>query len=105
MQRFILLFLLSHFFYFGCSSVNNKFKTIYDSEYKVRDRGNSNVIVKSRACSIFEKDAVLEARRSAEFHLRSVIGGNNHPQIRFKEIKRYNQGERVCVEMIASGLP
>ncbi len=104
MQRYILLYLLSHFLYFGCSNVDSKFKTLYDTEYKVLDRGKSDVIVKSRACSIFEKDAISEAKRSAEFYLRSVIGKNSHLK-KFKEIKRYHEGKRICVEMVAIGLP
>jgi len=104
MKPFFQLILFVHFFFFGCSSASNKFKTLYDPEYKVRDRGGSDVIVKSRACSIFEKEAVSAARISAEFQLRSIIGGKNHLK-KFKEIKRYNEGKRICVEMIAIGLP
>lgn len=104
MKHFIQLILLGHFLIFGCSSTVKNFKTLYDPEYKVRDLGGSDVIVKSRACSIFEKDAISAARLSAEFQLRTVIGDNNHLK-KFKEIKRYNEGKRICVEMIAIGLP
>ena len=104
MKQFIQLILIVHFLLFGCSTTDNKFKTFFDQEYKVRDRGGSDVIVKSRACSIFEKDAVSAAKLSAEFQLRSVIGGKNHLK-EIKEIKRYNEGKRICVEMIAVGLP
>ena len=88
----------------GCASNGDYFKTSFDSEYKVIDGGNINVIVKSRACSFSIEKAILGAMSNAEYHLRSVIGNKNHRK-EFKEISRYNNGKQVCIEMSASALP
>jgi len=88
----------------GCTSTAENIKSSYDPDYKVLDRGNLDVIVKSRACALIAVDAVSGAKRNAEFHLRSVIGDQNHRR-EFKEVKRYIEGQRICVEMSASALP
>ena len=88
----------------GCSSSGNKFRAYFDPEYKVADRGMLKVIVKGRACSFLEDDAVLYARRTAEFHLRSVVGNQNHRK-EFMEVDRYFDGDQICVVMSAAALP
>lgn len=104
MPRVISLLLFTLFLSFGCSSSEKDFKTLYDSEYEVLDRGGSDVIVKSKACSIFVPDAISEAKRSVEYKLRSVIGNKNFRK-KFQEIKRYHYNNKVCVEIIGIGLP
>jgi len=100
--------ILSAFFCFillnGCTSTAEKMKTSFDSEYKVLDRGKLEVIVKSRACALIAEEAVSVAKRNSEFHLRSVIGDQNHRR-EFKEVKRYNKGQKICVEMSTAALP
>ena len=76
----------------------------YDSEYKVADRGKLDVIVKGRACALLADEAVLYARQIAEFHLRSVVGSQNYRK-EFKEVDRYYDGDKICVEMSAAALP
>ena len=63
----------------GTNSENLLF---FDPEYKVIDRGKLDVIVKSRSCALFVQDAVSGAKRAAEFHLRSVVGKQNHRKTR-----------------------
>ena len=88
----------------GCGSSADYFKTSFDREYKVIDGGNINVIIKSRACSFSIEKAILGAKSNAEFHLRSVVGDKKHRK-EFKEVSRYNNGKKVCVEMSALALP
>ena len=103
-MRLIILFLIiCQFFFNGCSLSGNKFRASYDQEYKVADRGMLKVIVKGRACSFRADDAVFYARQTAEFHLRSVVGNQNHRK-EFKEIDRYFDGDQICVEMSAAAL-
>ena len=102
--RIVLFLFCSYYFCFGCSSSGQHFGTYNYLDYPVIDRGEENVIVKSRACSIFPQKALSEARRSAEYQLRSVIGYQNHRK-KYREINRYNDGKKICVEIIAKGLP
>ena len=88
----------------GCTSSAENIKTSYDPDYKVLDRGKLDVIVKSRACALIAEDAVSGAKRNAQFHLRSVIGDQNHRR-EFQEVKRYNEGQKICVEMNIAALP
>ena len=79
-------------------------RTSFDPNYKVLDRGKLDVIVKSRACALIVEDAVSGAKRNAEFHLRGVIGAQNHRR-EFQEITRYKEGDKICLEMSAAALP
>ena len=88
----------------ACSSTVEDIKTSFDPDYKVLDRGKLDVIVKSRACALIAEDAVSAAKRNAKFHLRSIIGAQNHRR-EFQEVKRYNEGHKICVEMNVAALP
>ena len=103
MRQIILFFIISQILFSGCSSTGNKFLASYDPEYKVADRGKLDVIVKGRACALLADDAVLYARQTAEFHLRSVVGSQNHRK-EFQEVDRYYDGDKICVEMSAAAL-
>lgn len=104
MPRIILSAFFCIILFNGCTSTAENIKTSYDPDYKVLDRGKLDVIVKSRACALIAEDAVSGAKRNAEFHLRSVIGGQNHRR-EFQEVKRYNEGQKICVEMNVAALP
>ena len=104
MRKIILFFIISQILFSGCSSTVNKFQASYDPEYKVADRGKLDVIVKGRACALLADDAVIFARKTAEFHLRSVVGSQNHRK-EFQEVDRYYDGDRICVETRAAALP
>ena len=104
MLRIILSVIFSIILFNGCSSTVENIRTSYDPDYKVLDRGKLDVIVKSRACSLIAENAVSGAKRNAEFHLRSVIGAQNHRK-EFLEVKRYNEGNNICVEMSVAALP
>ena len=105
MRRIILFLFFSHILLNGCSPVVvNKLQTFHDLEYKVSDRGMLDVIVKGRACSSRLQDAISGAKRTAEFHLRSVVGNQNHRK-KFQEVDRYYDGDKICVEMSAIALP
>ena len=104
MLRITLLLVWIGILFSACSPKGEYFKTIYDPQFKVVDRGNLDVIVKSRACALFAQDAVSGAMRSAEFHLRSVIGNQNHRK-KFQEVNRYNEDNKICVEMSATAMP
>ncbi|MBC8257935.1 MAG: hypothetical protein H8E38_02875 [SAR324 cluster bacterium] len=103
MPQLILISLFSLVLFNGCTSADRSFQTYYDSEYKVVDQGKLDVIVKGRACALLEKDAVSGAKRAAEYHLRSVIG-NQYYHKRFKEVRRYSDGDKTCVEISAAAL-
>ena len=79
-------------------------KTSFDDDYKVLDRGKLEVIVISQACALIIEDAITAARRNAEFHLRSVIGDQYHRR-EYNEVSRYNNGNKICIEMSAAALP
>ena len=104
MRQIILFFIIIQILFSGCSSTGNKFLAFYDPEYKVADRGKLDVIVKGRACALLPDDAVLYARQTAEFYLRSVVGNQNHRK-EFQEVDRYYDGDKICVEMSAAALP
>ena len=104
MRQIILFFIISQILFSGCSSNGKNFFVSYDSGYKVADRGKLDVIVKGRACALLADDAVLYARQTAEFHLRSVVGSQNHRK-EFQEVDRYYDGDKICVEMSAAALP
>ena len=104
MRQIILYFIICQILFNGCSSDGNTFRASYDPEYKVVDRGMLKVIVKGRACSFLADTAVLYAKQTAEFHLRSVVGSQNHRK-EFQEVDRYYDGDKICVEMSAAALP
>ena len=104
MRQIILFFIIIQILFSGCFSNVEKFLASYDPEYKVVDRGKLDVIVKGRACALLAADAVLYARQTAEFQLRSVVGSQNHRK-EFQEIARYYDGDKICVEMSAAALP
>ena len=104
MRQIILFFIICQILFNGCSSAGKKFRAYYDPEYKVEDRGMLEVMVKGRACAFLADDAVLYARQTAEFHLRSVLGNINHRK-EFKEVDRFIDGDQICVEMSATALP
>ena len=105
MRRIILFLFFSHILFNGCSPVvGNKLQTFHDLEYKVADRGMLDVIVLGRACASLLQDAISGAKRTAEFHLRSVVGNQNHRK-KFQEVDRYYDGDMICVEMSAAALP
>ena len=104
MRQIFLFFIISQILFSGCFSNGKKFLASYDPEYKVADRGLLDVIVRGRACALLADDAVLYARQTAEFHLRSVVGSQNHSK-EFQEVDRYYDGDKICVEMSAAALP
>ena len=104
MRQIILFFIISQILIIGCSFNGENFLASYDQEYKVADRGKLDVIVKGRACALLADDAVLYARQTAEFHLRSVVGSQNHRK-EFQEVDRYYDGDKICVEISAAALP
>ena len=103
MERIVILLFFSYFLCFGCSSSSKIPQTYFDQEYSVIDKGGKNVIVKSKACSIFQEKATSNARRSAKFHLRSIIGSKGHEK-KFKKIRKYYNGQKTCIEIIAKGV-
>ena len=104
MSRIILSVFYCIILFSGCSSTAENIKTSYDPDYKVLDHGKLDVIIKSRACALIAEDAVSGAKRNVVFHLRSVIGGQNHRR-EFQEVMRYKEGQRICVEMSVAALP
>ena len=104
MSRIILSAFFCNILFNGCTSTAENIKTSYDPNYKVLDHGKLDVIVKSRACALIAEDAVSGAKRNVEFHLRSVIGAQNHRR-EFQEVTRYKEGQKICVEMSVAALP
>ena len=102
MKKNIKLLIIVNIFCFGCSSSEQNFNTYYEKNYKVLDRGGKNVILISKACSISLEKANFEAKRYAEYQLRSIIGSDKHGK-KFKKIRNYNDGQKTCVEIIAKG--
>ena len=104
MRSILLLILFGLILIIGCASTKHKYQTFYDPEYKVIDRGALDVKVISRACSETFEDALLAAKNNGKFHLRSVVGNQNH-RIKYKEVRSYNKQNKICVEMSASSFP
>ena len=104
MPRLILLSFFCSILFNGCSQPREIFKSRYDPQYKVLDRGQLDVIVKSSACALFVQDAVSGAKKSAEFHLRSIVGNQNHRK-EFQEVRRFYDDDKICVEISATALP
>jgi hypothetical protein len=89
----------------GCSSTAERFRTDYDPTYSVVDNGGTDVITTGTACSATPREAARNARKAAEFHLRSVAGDRNRYLPRTQEVRRYSQGDETCVEMSAVAVP
>ena len=104
MRSIVLLFLFGLILIIGCAASKQKYQTFYDPEYKVIDRGELDVKVISRACSDTFEDALSAAKNNGKFHLRSVVGNQNH-RIKYKEVRSYNKQDKICVEMSASSFP
>ena len=104
MRSVLLLILFSLILIIGCSTVQQNYQTFYDPEYKVIDRGELDVKVLSRACSGTFEDALSAAKNNGKFHLRSVVGNQNH-RIKYKEVRSYKKQDKICVEMSASSFP
>ena len=104
MRSILLLILFGLILILGCATVKQKYQTFYDPEYKVVDRGALDVKVISRACSETFEDALSAAKNNGKFHLRSVVGNQNH-RIKYKEVRSYNKQDKICVEMSASSFP
>ena len=100
MRSILLLILFGLILIVGCATAKQKYQTFYDPEYKVIDRGELDVKVISRACSETFEDALSAAKNNGKFHLRSVVGNNNHG-IKFKEVRSYFIQDKICVEMSA----
>ena len=101
MRSILLLILFSLILIISCATVQQNYQTFYDPEYKVIDRGAIDVKVISRACSETFEDALSAAKNNGKFHLRSIVGNQNHG-IKFKEVSSYNKQDKICVEMSAS---
>ena len=104
MRSILLLILFGLILIIGCAASKQKYQTFYDPEYKVIDCGALDVKVISRACSETFEDALSAAKNNGKFHLRSVVGNQNH-RIKYKEIRSYNKQDKICVEMSASSFP
>ena len=104
MRSILLLILFALIMIIGCAASKQKYQTYYDPEYKVIDRGELDVKVLSRACSGTFEDALSAAKNNGKFHLRSVVGNQNH-RIKYKEVRSYNKQDKICVEMSASSFP
>ena len=104
MRSILLLILFGLILIIGCASTKHKYQTFYDPEYKVIDRGALDVKVISRACSETFEDALSAAKNNGKFHLRSVVGNQNH-RIKYKKVRSYNKQDKICVEMSASSFP
>ena len=104
MRRILLLILFGLILIIGCAASKQKYQTFYDPEYKVIDRGALDVKVISRACSETFEEALSAAKNNGKFHLRSVVGDQNH-RINYKEVRSYNKQDKICVEMSASSFP
>ena len=103
MQKFILFFVIIQFLCLSCKSLEKNFETIYEPEHKVIDRGGKNVIIISKACSIFPDHAISAAKKSAEYQLRSVIGDKSHLK-KLQKINHYIDGQKTCVVISAKAL-
>ena len=104
MRSILLLILFGLILIIGCAVAKQKYQTFYDPEYKVIDLGELDVNVISRACSGTFEDALSAAKNNGKFHLRSVVGNQNH-RIKYKEVRSYNKQDKICVEMSASSFP
>ena len=104
MRSILLLIQFGLILILGCSTAKQKYKTFYDPEYKVIDRGALDVKVISRACSETFEEALSAAKNNGKFHLRSVVGNKNHG-IKFKEVGSYFKQDKICVEMSALSFP
>ena len=104
MRSILLLILFGLILIVGCAASKREYRTFFDPEYKVIDRGAFDVRVISRACSETFEDALSAAKNNGKFHLRSVVGEKNHG-IKFKEVGSYIKQNKICVEMRASSLP
>ena len=90
---------------FGCSNVAEKFRNRYDPSRAVLDQGGSNVISTGNACALDDRDAKEDAEKTAEYHLRGILGSGVRYVIQTQAVNRYTRGDRICYEASAIAIP
>ena len=89
----------------GCSNVAEKFNNQYDSSRSVVDQGGSNVISTGNACALDDRDAKEDAEKTAEYHLRGILGSGSRYVIQTQAVNRYTRGDQICYEASAIAIP
>ncbi|MBF0238595.1 MAG: hypothetical protein HQM12_12885 [SAR324 cluster bacterium] len=97
-RRWLWIFFIS---ITGCSSGSEAFRSSYSDEYKLRGYQASDIKVTGSACAFDPQQAVIDAKNTAQYNLRSLLG-NDHYHAIFRERKRTTEGKQTCVEIMAT---
>jgi hypothetical protein len=89
----------------GCSDVAAKFRNQYDPSRTIVDQGGSNVISTGNACALDDRDAKENAEKTAEYHLRGIMGSGSRYIIQTQAVDRYTRGDQICYEASAIAIP
>ena len=89
----------------GCSDVAEKFRNQYNPSRAVVDQGGSNVISTGNACVLDDRDAKEDAEKTAEYHLRGILGSGSRYVIQTQAVNRYTRGDQICYEASAIAIP
>jgi len=85
----------------ACQSTKiNQSRTSYHNKFAILQLNEFGAEIIGAACGKNIDVAIDAAKRSAHFHLHSVIGHKKY-SVRFEEVRRYEQGDQMCVEMKA----
>ena len=89
----------------GCGDVAEKFRNQYNPARAVVDQGGSNVISTGNACALDDRDAKEDAKKTAEYHLRGILGSGSSYVIQTQAVNRYTRGDQICYEASAIAIP
>ena len=88
----------------GCSDVAEKFRNQYNPTKAVVDQGGSNVISTGNACALDDRGAKENAEKTAEYHLRGILGSGSRYVIQTQAVNRNIRGDQICYEASANAI-
>ena len=85
----------------GCAAdPRGDLDSLRDDQFRIRNPGEPGAAATAIGCGESKKDALANARRAAEYNLRSMMGARRL-RIRFETLGRIPDPQRVCVEVEA----
>ncbi|MCH8883734.1 MAG: hypothetical protein IIA41_09595 [SAR324 cluster bacterium] len=89
----------------GCAAdPRGDLDAVRDDQFRIRNPGEPGAAASAIGCGESKKDALANARRAAEYNLRSMMG-TRRLRIRYETLGRIPDPRRVCVEVEAISRP
>lgn len=98
MARFFLFLWLGIGLLLGaCGAVDDRFRTRTGGAGAVKYHSPVHMKATGVGCALNESIALRLSRKSAQFNLRSLIGGERY-LVSYREVDRYQEGGQTCIE-------